>query len=206
MARVIAGALGVVAITLWLTGCDSPPESPPSPPAATAAAPTPAIEPPVAAATPHPARQSVPPVRVVAASVGIDVPVVPVGVQADGLMELPPDPAVAGWYRYGADPSSPEGNTVVSAHVDAPDHPIGPFSALRDLRAGDTVDAVDAAGVTHRYSVASVTAYPKAELPVTELFARTTTHALVLITCGGSFDQDNARYVDNVVVVGTPAG
>ena len=62
--------------------------------------------------------------------------VVPVGVEPGGFMELPPDPAIAGWYRFGPDPWSPDGNTVISAHIDAPEYPIGPFAALRDLAVG----------------------------------------------------------------------
>ena len=83
-------------------------------------------------------------------------------------MELPVDPAVAGWYRFGSDPTSTDGNVVISAHVDAPGYPIGPFSRLRDLVVGDVVEVTDAAGTAHRYAVASVTYYPKADLPVEE--------------------------------------
>lgn len=167
-------------------------------------APTAAVDVPVAAATPAPARVPNPPTRVVVAAVEVDVPVVPVGVETGGFMELPVDPAVAGWYRFGADPSSPDGNVVISAHVDAPAYPIGPFSRLRDLTTGNLVEVTDAAGGIHRYSVQSVAYYPKADLPVAELFARSGTTALVLITCGGEFDSSTGRYADNVVAIATP--
>lgn len=206
MAQTIATALSALAIVVVLTGCAPAAEvAPPAPAPTIAAHATPAVTVPVAAATPTPARQSVPPVRVVAASIDVDVPVVPVGVEPGGFMELPADPAVAGWYRFGADPASPEGNTVISAHVDAPDYPIGPFSALRDLAAGSLIEATDAAGAVHRYTVQSVTYYPKADLPVNDIFTRTDAPALVLITCGGAFDTETGRYADNVVVTATPA-
>ncbi|NYE19191.1 class F sortase [Microbacterium immunditiarum] len=207
MTRTIAGALGALAIVLALAGCGSVTETAPTQtdPAPTATAlPTPSVDVPVAAATPTPARQGVPPVRVVAASVGVDVPVIPVGVETGGFMELPVDPAIAGWYRFGADPSSAEGNVVISAHVDAPDYPIGPFSALRDLAAGAVIDVTDSAGGIRSYAVQSVTYYPKAELPVGELFARAGETRLVLITCGGAFDSATGRYADNVVAIATP--
>jgi LPXTG-site transpeptidase (sortase) family protein len=145
-----------------------------------------------------------PPVRVVAASIDVDVPVVPVGVEAGGFMELPADPAIGGWYRFGADPAAPDGNVVISAHVDSPEYPIGPFSRLRDLPVGDVVEVTDAAGEVRRYAVQSVTYYPKADLPVGELFARSGTRSLVLITCGGDFDSRTGRYADNVVAIATP--
>jgi LPXTG-site transpeptidase (sortase) family protein len=209
MARTIAGALAALAVVLVLAGCGSErPESSPSTTAPTATAlatptPTPIVEVPIAAATPTPARTPQPPVRVVAASLGVEVPVVPVGVEQGGFMELPVDPAVAGWYRFGSDPTSADGNVVISAHVDAPGYPIGPFSRLRELVAGDVVEVADAAG-DHRYAIESVTYFPKADLPVEELFARTGAKALVLITCGGEFDSTTGRYADNVVAMATP--
>ncbi|MFE5410200.1 class F sortase [Microbacterium sp. NPDC056569] len=207
MGRAVAGVGASLAIALALTACGSPPRAAPSAPAPSATAsalPTPAVEVPVAAATPSAARRPVPPVRVVAASIDVDVPVVPVGVEDGGFMELPPDPAIGGWYRFGADPTASDGNVVISAHVDSPQYPIGPFSRLRDLPVGEVVEVTDAAGATHRYTVQSVTYYPKAELPVEELFARSGTRSLVLITCGGLFDSRTGRYADNVVAIATP--
>ena len=207
MSRTIAGALGAFAIALALTACGPSPGVAPSAPAPTVTArPTPSIDVPVVAATPTPARQSVPPVRVVAASIGVDIPVIPVGIEQGGFMELPADPAVAGWYRYGSDPTSSRGNTVISAHVDAPDYPIGPFSALRDLQAGAVIEVIDEAGAAHSYSVESVTYHRKTELPVRDIFARTGGPTLVLITCGGDYDSRTGRYTDNVVAIATPVG
>lgn len=207
MGRAIAGVGASLAIALALTGCGSSPGAAPSAPAPSQTAtalPTPAVEVPVAAATPSPPRRHVPPVRVVAASIDVDVPVVPVGVEAGGFMELPADPAIGGWYRFGADPAASDGNVVISAHVDSPEYPIGPFSRLRDLPVGDVVEVTDAAGDTRKYAVESVTYYPKAELPVDELFARSGTRRLVMITCGGQFDSRTGRYADNVVAIATP--
>ena len=211
MGRAIAGVGASLAIVLALTACGSPPGAAPSAsaPSATATAtvtadPTPAVEVPVAAAAPSPARRPVPPVRVVAVSIDVDVPVVPVGVEAGGFMELPADPAIGGWYRFGADPAASDGNVVISAHVDSPAYPIGPFSRLRDLPVGDVVEVTDAAGDMRKYAVESVTYYPKAELPVDVLFARSGARSLVLITCGGEFDSRTGRYADNVVAIATP--
>lgn len=207
MARAVAGFGASLAIALALTACGSPPRVAPSAsaPSATATAlPTPAVEVPIAAATPSPARRPVPPIRVVAASIDVDVPVVPVGVEDGGFMELPADPAIGGWYRFGADPAASDGNVVISAHVDSPEYPIGPFSRLRDLAVGEVVEVTDAAGHTLRYAVQSVTYYPKADLPVDDLFARSGARNLVLITCGGEFDSRTGRYADNVVAIATP--
>lgn len=208
--RTIAGALGALAIALALAACTGTTQPTAAPPVTTsptpsAEAPTPAVDVPVRAATPAPPRQSVPPVQVAIRDIGASVPVVDVGIEAGGFMELPENPAIAGWYRFGSDPSSPQGNTVISAHVDAGNYPIGPFSKLRDLATGASAELTDAAGISHLYTVQSVTYYPKAELPVAELFARSGASNLVLITCGGEFDSSIGRYEDNVVVIAAPA-
>ena len=196
MTRTTAGlATALLAVVVVLAGCSSPPGAAPSataPTPTTTALPTPVVEVAIVTATPPPARRSAPPVRVVVTTIGADVPVIPVGVETGGFMELPVDPAVAGWYRFGADPSSADGNIVISAHVDAPQYPIGPFSRLRELPAGASIDVTDASDALHRYTVESVTYYPKSELPVDELFARDGARNLVLITCG---DRNNTTGV-----------
>jgi sortase (surface protein transpeptidase) len=180
------------------------PTSTPTPTASPTPTPTAAADVPVVAATPQAVRATEPPVRVQIDPIGVDMEVVPVGIEPSGFQELPEDPAIGGWYRFGPDPWSADGNTVISAHIDSPQYPIGPFAKLRDLTAGEEVVVSDANGAQARYSVVSVTYYPKQELPTEELFARTGTRALVLITCGGAFDSSTGHYEDNVVVVAQP--
>lgn len=210
-AGTIIRALAAGVVVLALSGCSgaagdgaASPAMPTIEATVEAPRPTPVVDVPVTAATPAPARASVPPVRLSIEAIGVDMAVKPVGVEPGGFMELPADPAVAGWYRFGADPQSDDGNIVVSAHVDAPDRPIGPLSRLRDLNGGETITVADAEGVTHTYRVESVTYYPKQDLPVDGLFARDGSDSLVVITCGGAFDRTTGRYADNVVAVATP--
>lgn len=176
----------------------------PSPSSTPTPRPTASFDVPIVDGSLTPARAAVPPVRVQIGSAGIDMEVVPVGVEPGGFMELPPNPAIAGWYRFGPDPWSADGNTVISAHIDAPDYPIGPFAELRSLPADAEVSVTGADGSTAAYGVVSVTYYPKQELPTEAIFAREGTRTLVLITCGGAFDSSTGRYADNVVVVAEP--
>jgi hypothetical protein len=204
--RVPLAAMVGVGILL-LAGCSGAPDAAaPRESATVTPAPTPVVGVPVTAATPVAVRPAVPPVRLLAASIEVDMPVVPVGVAPEGFMELPVDPAVGGWYRFGSDPDAGEGAVVIAAHVDAPDYPIGPLSRVRDLAAGAEVDVVDSSGAVHGYVVQTVTYYAKTELPVDALFTREGTGMLVLITCGGEYDAASGHYTDNVVAVATPAG
>lgn len=204
----VAGAI-VLALAGALAGCSTVPatevaEDVAQPSPTPTAPPTSMIEVPVARATLPPPRDVVAPVRLSIAAIGVNMPVIAVGVEPGRFMELPEDPAVGGWYRFGSAPSSADGNTVISAHVDSPAYPIGPLSRLRDLSGGEIVEVVDDAGVSHEYRVDAVTSYPKAALPVEDLFSRAGTDRLVLITCGGEFDRTTGRYADNVVAIATP--
>ncbi|MFC8923090.1 class F sortase [Cellulosimicrobium sp. NPDC057127] len=147
--------------------------------------------------TPAPAPPA--PVRVAVPDLGIDMPVVPEGVDDQGRMALPGDALTAGWYRHGPAPASPAGATVVAAHVDDPVQ-VGPFARLREAGEGTSVDVVDAAGTTHRYTVTRVETVPKSAFPAGTVFDRAGTPRIVLVTCGGRWDRQQRSYTENVVV------
>lgn len=130
----------------------------------------------------------------------VDMSVVPVGVAADGRMALPPDPAVAGWYRFGPDARAPHGSIVVAAHVDSLEYGLGPFVKLRDLPKDQLIRIRDAAGRITLYRVVDVRHVRKAELGAVGVFRRTGDRRLTLITCGGTFDTRTRTYSDNVIV------
>ncbi len=194
----------LVACTPGGAGGDLPPstESPPTTPSPVPPTPTRdvAVQP---GALPTPTA-SVAPVGLAIPSLAIDMPVTDVGVADTGQMELPVDPAVAGWYRYGADATSTSGRILIAAHVDAIDYPIGPLARLRDVPAGETVRLTAADGSSREFVVQSLTSYEKAALPADELFQRGGPSALVLVTCGGPFDSQTGHYRDNVVAVAVP--
>lgn len=202
------GAAAVFAVALTLAAC-SPPGAEGGAPAPSSPsvrsetpAPTPNVQVPVTPATPPPVQApSAAPQQLASADLGIDMPVVPVGVQDDGSMEIPVDPAVAGWYRYGPAPADAEGTTVLAAHVDSRVYGVGPLAQLREAQPGQTLQVADADGIVTAYTVESVTYIPRAELPVDELFDRGGPRSLVLITCGGQFDEQTRTYSDNVVLI-----
>ncbi|WP_203675996.1 class F sortase, partial [Cellulomonas phragmiteti] len=144
------------------------------------------------------------PVRVVVADLGIDMPIDPVGVENDGTMEIPEDAGRAGWYRFGPAPATPEGATVVAAHVDSWTTGVGPFSRLRDVAPGARVEVTTEDGVVHAYVVREVTQVPKDDAPVEQWFDRSGAPRIVLVTCGGAFDREVGHYADNVAVTADP--
>ena len=186
-----------------LAGCGttSAPARVQATPTATASG-TPAAVPdiPVVAATAPPVRTPVAPTRLRIASRDIDVPVDPVGVQADGQMALPENPARAGWYRFGPDLRSEQGSVVIAAHVDSLRYGLGPFVRLRDLQRGAEIRVTDDQRRTVVYRVDEVRHVKKAALPTDGLFDRSGSPRLVLITCGGTFDRVTRTYSDNIIV------
>jgi LPXTG-site transpeptidase (sortase) family protein len=145
------------------------------------------------------------PTRFEAESVGISMPVRPVGVARDGQMALPPSPAVMGWYEYGPRPGETEGATVLAAHRDMPDYGTGPAARLDRLGKGDLL-TVRSGSTVRRYRVTQVTRLEKEALDLETIFDRTGPPRLHVVTCGGRFDPGTRSYEDNLVVVGIPIG
>jgi len=145
-----------------------------------------------------------PPVRLVYDALGIDMPVVPVDVAADGQMEVRADALEAGWYRYGPTVGEGEGTAVVAAHAGSYVTPRGPFYDLKDARPGDQVRAARADGVVLTYEVTSVENVDKVVIDLEPYFRRDGAPRLVLFTCGGRWDEARQSYDDNVVVSAEP--
>jgi Sortase domain len=149
------------------------------------------------------AREAAPPVEVTIPSVGLRAPVRPVGVARDGQMQLPADPAVLGWYRFGPAPASPTGGSVVLAgHLDSNEFGLGPLVRLREVDLGSTITVATRGGEMLDYTVLRVQRFDRQRLPA-ELFGRTGRELLRLITCGGAYDPETG-YEQNLVVTAAP--
>jgi LPXTG-site transpeptidase (sortase) family protein len=133
---------------------------------------------------------------------GVDAPVVPVGLESDGTMQIP-GATESGWYWPGARPGASEGSAVIAAHVDYAGQR-GVFFDLRQLEVGSEVSVVDDQGATLRYVVTERFQVDKDLLPIDELFRVNGSSTLTLITCGGAFDSGARSYNDNIVVRAVP--
>ena len=189
LALALAGALCLV---MWGATTSSSPDV-----AATTTAPSSAPGPPPAAATstvpatPRPVRLSIP-------AIGVDTPLVRLGLQDDGSVEVPGAPLRAGWYRLGPAPGA-RGSAVVLGHVDSVDGP-AVFARLSELTRGDVVHVARADGSVAEFAVDSVRTYPNAEFPAQRVYGASRGHQLNLVTCGGAYDKDRGGYQANVVV------
>src|SRR5512132_1373131 len=139
-----------------------------------------------------------PPVRVEIPAIGVSSPLVPLGLNPDGTMQVPGDFQVAGWFTGGPQPGQ-LGPAVIAGHVDSRTGP-AVFYRLRDLRPGDQIRVVRADRLVVLFEVESLASYPKQALPDEAVYGATTAPALRLITCAGTFDRARHSYRDNLVV------
>jgi hypothetical protein len=145
------------------------------------------------------------PVRVRLASLGIDAPVGAVGIDLkQGILAIPAGLHRAGWWKEGSAPGASTGAILIAGHVDSSKGGQGAFFPLRHATAGLTVAVTTTAGRTYTYRVVSVQTVSKGALP-TSVYSRLGRSRLVLVTCGGPFDQRTGHYRDNVVVTAVPA-
>jgi hypothetical protein len=142
----------------------------------------------------------VPPIEVVLPARGVVAAVAPVGVLPGGRLLLPEDPRTVGWWAAGSAPGAPEGSVVVAGHLDTARDGPGALAALLDVAEGEPVELRDSDGTVHTYRVTTRQTMEKEALP-SDLFTTTGPPRLVLITCGGPFDERTHSYRDNVVVV-----
>jgi LPXTG-site transpeptidase (sortase) family protein len=143
------------------------------------------------------------PVRIRVGGIEVEAPVVPVGIESDGQMEIPVDVAEVGWYSFGPSPGAP-GSSVLSGHVSSRSQGRGVFFDLKRLEPGDQVWVEYEDGSSATFEVVGVEIVDKGDLPTDRIFARSGDPVLTLITCGGGFSRALNSYDSNVVVVAVP--
>jgi hypothetical protein len=149
------------------------------------------------------ARTVSPPVTVEIARIDVRADLVELDLDADGRLEVPADPALAGWYVRGPRPGDP-GPAVIAGHVDSPRGP-AVFHRLGELAPGDEVVVHRADGSSAGFVVQRLERWPKRAFPTDDVYRDAAGAELRLITCGGVFDPRARRYEDNVIVFATAA-
>lgn len=138
------------------------------------------------------------PVAVRIPAIGVSSGLARLALNDDGTVEVPEDPAQAGWYRLGTRPGA-LGSAVILGHVDSDQGP-AVFYRLATLHRGDRVDVRLADGSAMRFRVRSVDTYLNAQFPAAKVYAARGGRFLNLVTCGGEYDASRGGYQANVVV------
>ena len=167
-------------------------ESPPAPPAAPTALVLPAST----------------PVSVSVPAIGINSPLIELGRNPDGTVEVPslddPDSTPC-WYRNSPSPGT-LGPAIILGHVDSRAFGPGVFYSLQNLRPSDIIDVARADGTIAEFSIDSVETVQKSDFPTLQVYGNLDHAGLRLITCGGEFDPAASSYESNIIVFASLVG
>ncbi|MFF8595482.1 class F sortase [Streptomyces sp. NPDC015220] len=132
-------------------------------------------------------------------SLGIDAPVVGVGLDAGRQLKTPPvdEPRLVGWYEGGPAPGE-SGTAVAVGHRDTKTG-AAVFAALGQVEPGRGIEVRRADGRTVVYTVDKVRVFDKDHFPDEEVYGHTDRPELHVITCGGLYTR-RTGYSSNVVV------
>lgn len=147
------------------------------------------------------------PVAVRLTALGVDSPLHPLGLAADGTLEVPTGDLVdqAAWYSGSPTPGE-TGPSVIEGHVTGPDGRPSVFFELASSAPGDRVEVDRADGGTVVFEVYRVDSYAKDEFPTVAVYGPTPGPELRVITCGGEFDESTGHHVDNTIVFARAVG
>ena len=138
------------------------------------------------------------PTSVAIPSVGLKAPVVAVGVNSKGEMDVPDGQTnEVGWYGGGTVPGN-IGSAVLDAHVFAA------FSKLNKVKVGSDIYVTEGTHTLH-FVVSQVQTYALSALSPQTLFARADARRLNLITCAGTYVPSIGTYDHRLVVYATLA-
>lgn len=141
------------------------------------------------------------PVRVRIPAIDVSSPLHPLGLEPDGMLQVPSGDRYdqAAWYDGSPTPGE-VGPAVVLGHVTSQGSVPSVFFELGAVEIGDTVLVERADGTTATFEVYAVDSFPKDSFPKVEVYGNTSGPELRVITCGGVYDPAGHRHLDNIVV------
>lgn len=137
------------------------------------------------------------PERVKIAVIGVNAPLMRLGLKSDRSLQVPPNAYTAGWYTGGPQPGQ-IGPAVIAAHVHW-NGTNGAFAKLSKLHPGDEIVVSRRNGTADTFSVDRVQSFKKNKFPTNLVYGNINYAGLRLITCDG-LDKDSHKYLANLVV------
>jgi sortase (surface protein transpeptidase) len=144
------------------------------------------------------------PVWLTIPAIGVKAPIVTLGLNRNGTLQVPSSTTVVGWYTNSPRPGA-TGSAVIAGHVDSRSGP-GVFFWLRTMHRGERIYVQRADGTLAVFTVTAVRTYAKARFPTATVYGPVPDAELRLITCGGTFDYARRSYLSNVVVYARLSG
>jgi sortase (surface protein transpeptidase) len=140
-----------------------------------------------------------PPLRIRIPGIGVNAPLMGLGLTPTGSLDVPPAERedLAGWYEAGTTPGE-RGTAIVAGHVDNADGP-SVFYRLGALEKGGAIQVERLDGSTALFSVDAVEVYDTKDFPDEKVYGAAKRAELRVITCGGRYSRSTG-YQGNVVV------
>lgn len=140
------------------------------------------------------------PVNIQIPAIHVSAPVMEVGENSDGSVQVPPlgTHNLTGWYKNGPTPGQ-MGASVILGHVDSYQG-ISVFYYLKDLIQGDQIHVSLADGKVANFVVDGLEKVTKTDFPTSDVYGKVPYPGLRLLTCGGPFDGTSRHYLDNIIV------
>ena len=136
---------------------------------------------------------SAPPTRLVIDAIGVDAPVITLGMDPALVPEVPSSGGEVAWYDFSGKPGAGS-NVVLSGHITW-DKSLAVFWSLEELEEGDLIYLSAGEGEQLVYEVTANMLVDPSDPESVELIYPTDTEMLTLITCGGTFNRDpSARF------------
>ena len=147
---------------------------------------------PPAVSTPPPMNDGELPSRIVIKSIGVDAPVVPLGLDEEDVPQVPLNGTTVGWYYFSSLPVKGN-NAVFSGHVEwGADRAV--FERLPEVAVGDRVEVSMMNGTTLRYDVVVRFEIDPTDPSNLYLMGPTAGDVITLITCGGTWEPDPDKF------------
>ncbi|MDX3453520.1 class F sortase [Streptomyces sp. ME02-8801-2C] len=195
----------LILLVAGLTGCSSTPDPTVQVvPSAVGTASPDAREAPDVEQAPAPNAAAAPasPAGISVPSVGVDSPLMRLGLNPDGTVEVPPagKGMTAGWYTGGVVPGE-VGAAVIIGHNDTR-FGKAVFHDLVKIAKGADIAVTDVNGDVVHFTVTNTESVDKDAFPTQRVYGPTRDRALRLITCDGDFDAQG-HPVNNLIVYAT---
>lgn len=128
----------------------------------------------------------------------------PLGLTDTEMIEVPDSYENVGWYKLGPIPGDP-GPAIILGHVDSFEGPAVLYD-LKDLTVGDSIFVERSDGITTRFIVETLDTLSQDTFPVEAVYENLDYAALRIITCAGTYLEQEMRYTHNLVVTARLVG
>ncbi len=141
---------------------------------------------------PTPPPNNSPLARMIIEKIGVDAPVIALGLDENQVPEVPSGPDEVAWYDWSSKPGWGS-NAVFSGHVDWTIYGqpvVGVFYYLHDIGLDDEIKIVLDDGTEYRYVVTGNQAMSDDDPDTLKVMGATPNDVITLITCGGAWVRD----------------